>query len=321
VVGVGVACLLHPEAAYGDDHVPVALDYAAPPECPAASGFLDEVAARTAIPRPAQPDEPATTLTVIVRKISGGFKGTLEIGAGQGSAATRQVAAADCEQVVSALALMTALAIDPNASAAPVRKQEEPPPRKPEQSAPRPESARAPASSSRPTSFHWRYQLGAALELVAGVAPEPFLLLRPSLEAGTTGSARWGAAFRLGAGLGSHTATSAEFSLVSGRLEGCPRFRAATSLEISLCAAIDAGRLEATGVGVTPIERVDRPWVAPGATARLEWEFVHFLVVEVAGEAFVPVVRDRFFIGTNETVGRAAAVVGGGVLGLGLRYP
>jgi hypothetical protein len=115
--------------------------------------------------------------------------------------------------------------------------------------------------------------------------------------------------------------TRAEFSLVSGRIEGCPRFQVVRSLEISLCAMLDAGRLEATGVGVTPAERVDRPWVAPGATARVEWQILRFLEFEAAGEVFVPVVRDRFFVGTDDTVGRAAAVVGGAVVGLGARYP
>lgn len=321
MVGVGVAGLLHPKPVYADDHVPVALAYDAPPDCPSADGFLGEVAARTSIPRLAQPDETATTLTVIVRKIAGGFKGTLEMGAGKSSAATRHVSAADCEQVVSALALMTALAIDPNASVTPVRKQQEPPPKKPEPVAPQPASPPPVAPSPPPASFHWRFQLGAALELLAGVAPDPLLLVRPSFEAATTGSARWGASFRLGAGFGNDTSTRAEFSLASGRIEGCPRFRAVRSLEIAICAVLDAGRLEATGVGVTPAERVDRPWVAPGATARLEWEIFDFLEVEVAGEAFVPAVRDRFFVGTDETVSRSAPVVGGAVLGLGVRYP
>lgn len=157
--------------------------------------------------------------------------------------------------------------------------------------------------------------------MLAGVTPDPLLLVRPSFEAGTTGGARWGAAFRLGAGFGGDTSSRAQFSFASGRVEGCPRFRAVRSLEISLCAALDAGRLEATGVGVTPAERVDRPWVAPGATARVEWEILRFVEVELAGEAFVPVVRDRFFVGTDETVGRAAAAVGGAVLGVGVRYP
>jgi hypothetical protein len=271
--------------------------------------------------RPAQPEERATAaLKVVIGKIAGGFKGTLELGAAGGPAAPRQVAAADCEQVVSALALMTALAIDPNASTAPVQKKQEPPNQKPERVAAPPSTPQAAVSRRRGAS-RFRFQLGAALELLAGVAPEPFLLVRPSFEAGTSGDGRWGAAFRVGAGFGNDGSTHAEFSLVSGRLEGCPRFRAAKSLEISLCAAFDAGRLAATGVGVTPTERVNRPWFAPGTTARLEWEILDFLEAEAAGEVFVPVMRDRFFVDAGETVGRAAAVVGGAAIGLGARFP
>src|SRR5882672_7665894 len=107
-------------SARADDHVALVLEYAAPPACPGADRFLDEIAARTSRARPAQPGERATTLTVVIKEVAGGDKGTLQLQSADGATSARQVSAADCEQVVSALALMTALAIDPNAVTDPV---------------------------------------------------------------------------------------------------------------------------------------------------------------------------------------------------------
>jgi len=315
---------LDPVSAHADERVPVALEYVAPPGCPDAEGFLAEIAARTSLPRLAEPGERATALDVVVSSIEGGYKGSLAIETATGAAAARNVSAASCEQVVSALALMTALALDPNASTAAVKKEPTPAP-EPEPAPAKPTPVTASPAPSTVRKRRWRLQLGGAFEVLAGVVPSAFFLGRPSVELGNAGQGRWSMAFRLGAGFGSRTITgrsgAAEFSLVSGRLEGCPRLRASKDVDISVCAALDAGRLEGAGVGVTPAERVERPWVAPGAVLRLEYEITHLLELEAAGEGFVPLVRDRFFIGSGETLGRAAAIVGGATVGLGVRYP
>lgn len=322
------ACLvLSARAARADEQVPVLLDYAAPPVCPAANRFLAEVAARTSMTRPAQPNERAIKLRVVIKEVAGGDKGTLQFESIDGLTSVRQVSAADCEQVVSALALMTALAIDPNASTEPVPKSAPPPP-KPAVPPPDVTTPRAQVREALPpkgTSTRWRLQLGTALEALSGVAPNPLWLLRPSAELGTSSGSRWSAAFRL-SGAFAHTAVSepdgaAEYTLLSGRLEGCPRLRAWRGFELAPCLAVDAGRLQVAGVGLAPSNSVTPVWLAPGFVGRLAWEIVGVLVVEVSGEVLFPLVRDRFYVNADTTLYRTPPVSLGATAGLGVRFP
>ncbi len=168
--------------------------------------------------------------------------------------------------------------------------------------------------------------MGAGLEVLAGVTPEPLLIVRPFVELERAGASAWSSALRLSGGFGRRVVRepvgSAEFTLLAGRIEGCPaRFRATRAFQISPCLAVDAGQLQAVGVGVTPAERVFAPWVAPGVIARLEWEIVDVLVVEVDGEVLFPLARDRFFVRSDATLYRTPAVAGGATAGLGVRFP
>jgi hypothetical protein len=320
-----LAVLLSSAGARADDAaVPLVLDYTAPAGCPDSEQFLHQIAARTALARPALPNERAMKLTVVIKEVTGGDRGSLELESVDGATSARRVSAANCEQVVSALALMTALAVDPNASTAPVAKKEAPPQKPP--TVPSKESEKPRAGDFRPerrSGTHWRLQLGMGLEGLAGVAPKALLLARPSAELGSAGGSRWSSAFRLSAGFGPSAGqdSGGAFSLLTGRVEGCPRFDVAHALQISPCVAFDAGKLEVRGVGVAPTERVERPWLAAGAVGRLEWKVATVLVLELAGEMFLPLVRDRFFVNSDATVHRTPPVVGGGTVGLGVRFP
>jgi hypothetical protein len=313
--------------ASADDHVPLVLEYSAPPACPGADRFLDEIAARTSRARPAKPDERATTLTVVIKDVAGGDKGTLKLQAADGATSARQVSAADCEQVVSALALMTALAIDPNAVTDPVAVTKPPTQKPSEPPAPKPAPASEPkAPPPKPEPSRARFEVGAAFAMLAGATPEPLFMARPFVELGTAGPSPWSRALRISAAYGRRTVIAqeggAEYTLLTGRIEGCPaRFRAMPALQLSPCVAIDAGRLEAVGVGVTPVQSAKAPWVAPGLVARVEWEIANLLVVEVSGEILFPLVRDRFFVNSDTTLYRTSPVAGGAAAGLGVRFP
>lgn len=308
-----------------EEQVPVALDYTAPPACPSAEQFLAEVAARTSVARPAKPNESATTLTVSIQEVAGGNRGSLRLDSPDGSSSARQVAAADCEQVVSALALMTALAVDPDASTAPippvVAPPVKPPVAPPPPVPPRVEKKAQPVVQ-RPTSTKWRARIGVALEALGGVAPDPLLAVRPLIEIDRE-SASASSSLRLTAGWGRETVgQTAEFTLLDARVEGCPfRVRPSRTVRISPCLAFDVGRLEAAGVSLKPAETVHRPWVAPGAVARLEWHIVNALVVEVGGELFVPLERDRFFVDQDTTLHRTPSVAGGAEAAVSASFP
>jgi hypothetical protein len=172
----------------------------------------------------------------------------------------------------------------------------------------------------------WRFRVGVALEALTGPSPDALFLVRPSVELGSSSGSPWSSALRLSVAYGRRSVDAgpagADVTLITGRLEACPlRYRATPTLQIAPCVAVDAGRLEAAGTGITPAERVNAPWVAPGALARLEWWIVDALSAEVSGEFFVPLARSRFYVDENTTIHRVPAVAVGATAGLGARFP
>jgi len=317
-----LAILACSRPARGDDAIPLQLSYSAPATCPDAAAYRAQVAARTPRGRPARGGEPAIALTVVVQDVPGGNTGTLELLTPDGAISMREVSAADCAQVVAALALVTALAIDPNASTAAV-----PVPPAASAQLPRPPTAPAPAPPAKDQSRdRWHFGLGLLVEALGGVAPEVLFFPRPFVQVTRELDASFGYALRLSGarahGEVTHQGGSADFALLAGRLEGCPlRFSPTPRLALSACVPLDAGRLEAAGSGFTPSQRVARPWLSAGALARVEWQLVDVLVLEAAGELFFPIVRDRFFVGDDATLHRVPGLAAGATLGLGVRIP
>lgn len=323
--GRAVSCalltLFVAQSAAAEDRVALQLRYEAPAACPSAERFFAQVEARTPLARTASQGEAATTLVIVIKSVVGGSTATLELRAPDGATSTREVSAAQCEQVVTALALMTALAIDQNASVTPVAERAQPAaPAKAAMVPTAPRSpARAPGSRAR-----FRWEVGAAVEVLGGVSSDPVLLVRPFVE--LEHDASWRFALRVSVARARAQAETsvgaAQLTLWEGRVEGCPlRLEPSAAVRISPCVALDAGQLSALGKGVLPARQVDRPWLAAGGISRLEFGLLGLLAIELSGELFAPIVRDRFFVGANTTVHRAPAVAGGGALGLGVRFP
>ena len=292
--------------------------YEAPAECPNAATFLAQVFARTALAKQAGSSGPATALVVSIRSVPGGYAGRLELQPPDAAMAAREVTAADCAQVVTALALMTALAIDPNAATAPIPAPAPAVPSEPATPTPSPRSPDV-------TKARWRWTIGAALDLLAGFASQPSLLVRPFVELERERNVPLGYAFRI-SGARAHAAVTspeggAELTLWAARAEACPMYFVNRALRLAACLAFDAGQLHASGSGISPVERVDRPWVALGQVARLEIQLFGALALELAGDISFPFVRDRFFIHSDTTIYRAPVIVGGGAVGLGVRFP
>lgn len=320
-VACALSIVLAASVARAQGEVPLRLRYDAPSECPGADAFFAQVVARTALARPAAADAAATELLVTIHSVPGGHAGTLELRAGETETATREVSAAQCDQVVTALALITALAIDPNASTAPIP---EPAPVAP---TPVPEPAQTrPAPPAPPIRERFRFELGAGFGLLANFGSDPTWLVRPFVELARERQGPFGYSFRLSAAR-AHASVVAgeggvELTLWAGRAEACPLHVAlGAPVRLAPCVALDVGQLQARGSGVSPTRQVDRPWLAPGLLTRFELQWLDPLVFEVAGEAFFPVIRDRFFVNTDNTVYRTRAITLGATLGLAFRFP
>jgi hypothetical protein len=96
----------------------IRLTYDAYAGCPSEAQFVGDVTARTDRARRVGADEPARAFDVRVRAEDGESRGVLQITSLDGTVSLRDVTGETCAAVVSALALMTALAIDPRAATA-----------------------------------------------------------------------------------------------------------------------------------------------------------------------------------------------------------
>jgi hypothetical protein len=313
--------------AYADGAIPLRLRYDAPPECPGSDLFFAAVVARTPLARAAAAAEDGRALRIVVKSVPGGSTGTLELAREDATTSLREVSAADCEQVVAALALMTALAIDPHATTGPI----EPAPPAPAPAPAAPPNERAPAADgeaeARATSDsgRLRFEVGAQLEALGGIADGAALLLRPFVQLAGQGGTAWGYALRLSGararGRAANTEGQGSFTLWTARVEPCASWWPLRPLALSACVPVDVGQLEASGIRVVPSERVRRPWVSIGGLARVEWVLFDVLVLEAAAQVFFPVVRDRFYVGSSATLHRAPVAAGGASIGMGVRFP
>jgi hypothetical protein len=140
---------------------PVAVDFQAPEGCSGANKFFASLRSRTAHVRRAEGAEPRTSLEIRLGRERGSVTGELRIIDNRGETETRKMQGPSCDDVVQALALTAALALDPTALIAPpaapepgVAANEEPAkpeivPPAPSEPAPVPvATARAPAESS-----------------------------------------------------------------------------------------------------------------------------------------------------------------------------
>lgn len=163
------AVVLVSRGASADDRRPVLrLEYEAPPGCPDAPEFAQQVERRRAHPASAGSEEPSRALRVQIRRAAGptaggapgGVVGRLVVVDPEGRASERTIEGTDCRGVASALALIAALAVDGNgsppaaAAPAPAASPAPAPPPAPRATSPtRPEpetTAQAPAARPAP---------------------------------------------------------------------------------------------------------------------------------------------------------------------------
>jgi hypothetical protein len=321
--------------------------YVAPAECPTEERFRAEVAARTAKFHAAEANEPARAFAVVVNGDFAQATGYLEVHAIDGTTSRRAVGRGSCEEVVSALALIAAVAIDPDtttgpapaeaatdpANAEPTSSQTSPEPALP---TPAPPQVMAPWSARPSMTERMASPAPASLEWTAGAPLEIFLGLPTRISVGggaflSVAPARnriWVPEGRLtllaATGHASFTGgVGADVLWLLARGEGC-LLNAALSPRVAMggCGAVDAGLLRSAGTGVAHRDTAVRAWIAPGALVRLRWEVFTNLAVDAGGGITVPIRRYPFSYypgtGSNQTAGRLPAV--GGIANIGLGY-
>jgi hypothetical protein len=247
-----------------------------------------------------------------------------------GRPVSRAVSAERCEEVVSGMALVTALAIQSqvfgeqaaaSASTAPVASSPAEPP------APRtPMVASPPRQPPRSRPSPWAHDVGLRFGAADGVGPRLATGVGALWGVGTVAHpslvrlvADWYETRTV-----ERAGGKARFQLFAGRLEVCPvRLVLTRSLVLPACASVEAGVLEAEGKGheVVNPKTVYWPWAAAVLAPRLRFDLGHVFAELVAEERFPLVHRNFKFNRPQREVHQIPYVAFGAAAAVGLRFP
>ncbi len=275
--------------------------------CGTPQQFSDELLQRSAHVRPARADEPGFAFRVDVREQARSMQARLILREPDGRVTVRNVAGATCSEVISALAVIAAVLVEPSPTAE------------------RPESP--PSAASRAEGG--RLGLGASVGFVVqgAVAPQP----RPGVgfeasidyETGSFASPLFALAYQrtLGTAEAPTDNGTAELEWWTVRASLCPvRWPETGKLALRPCGLFDLGRLEGTGIDTELEASAGITWVAPGASARLDAAPVDWLALTVEVGVLAPLNRDRFVFDPGLVAYRPPGVGGLARLALGGRF-
>ena len=321
------------------------VEYRAHPGCPKVEVLIEEITWRTPVAQVAAPGEDALAIRAHIDRRGKTSRAEIVIGKGR-ERITRTISGESCDEVVGALGLVTALAIDPHASTARKRPPPAPPPPPPLPRDPRlpeglpPVAAPEIAGDPLPVEPEYasvapggppRWNLGARASMALGVAPRP--LLGGAVVAERLIDPRWGASLRLAievAATGSFVSTpgGASFLRVMTRVEGCAlTVRVVPWLWFAPCVSAEGGLLRAEGVRVGSLKSVEQatvPWFGLGLLPRVVFERGAFFLEAQGGPVF-PLVRRAFVFEfpdrADVTVHDVPPVTGAVSLGAGYVFP
>jgi hypothetical protein len=329
----------------------VRLDYRAPVECPDAPVFIERVRKRVPSARMAAPDELAREVVVVVSMDEEGFMARLDFVDVHGETITRTLSGKACDEVVSGIALVTALALEvqrelsnraldsapPVPPASPGDTMVEgatPAPPAPAASEtvnppalPGPERASSPPPRPRlkpPRFLHGTGVGGGNAWFVAPGTPAVFDAVFRLAHTSLTGSLRAG--FRGWVSSVTVGGRSADFLGYTGSLEGCPVvWPRVGRVRFEPCVGTTLGVLEGEGdqsdqLAITESSRIF--WADVRGIARLRLALTRLVELEGQGELGVPLRTHRFlFQNPEQTVFEVPRIGLGWRAGVMLHFP
>lgn len=322
--------------ARGEEDLPFRLAYDAPAECPPSDDLVQRIRSYSRRVRLGGGQETATALSVTVTAHTGGFTGVLDARRPGEASFVRSVPAPDCEQSIAAIALIAAIAIDPEASleaAGPARAEAPPSPEpQPAPEVPPPPPMAAPGDTRPERSPPGRakrplgWSLGARAGATSAIAPQwiPDVGAVLAYEANPAG---W---FALRASLSAlygfsgtvpEPSGSARYDRAGARLSACPlELPEISVVSLRPCADAEIGRLHAQGIAVPNSTERSLLWAAVGASVRADRMVAPWLTVGIQAGALFPLIRDGFYFDPGrDIVHRVEQVAAQFALELGLQ--
>jgi hypothetical protein len=286
----------------------VRLSYRAAPGCPDESAFLAALTAQ------AGPFERAPRSSARIRSLDAEISrsdsehvGLLRLREADGTTSERDVRGPTCAEVFSALALVTALAIDTG-----------PPPPNP----PPPDEPPPPQLPPPPPPLRWSWSTAVHAGAFFAMTPAPAWGVEPSVEAspplrGAPLALRLGLALAASPRTGNE-AGAADFSWFAARLDAALWPLSWGPVSLRPTAGVDIGFIRGRGFAIAlPREQI-RPWVDIAAGGRAQIRLIPRLGLELSGGLLVPITRPTWVFDNPQTIVHVTPSVGG-YLSLGVR--
>jgi hypothetical protein len=278
------------------DTTGIRIELDAPPDCATAEAFYESVRRRTERVRPVIEGEPGVRVVVRLMRVGTRAHGELRVIGEHGESDTRRVDGNTCTEVVDALSLTVALAIDPTVHLAPP----EPPPTVVVESTPPPvPPPEEPPPSPPPPERNLETRVGAAVVAMGQVTPYVSFGGELSLRFVMP----WEAASSLGVAV-IHIqndllspADNASVRSTLFQLEACPaRFGDPSALTLEPCLQGLGGWLGVAGRSVAHSESVTRSYFSLGGSLLGGAAFGKGFSGELSVGFAVPTVRRRFIV-------------------------
>lgn len=253
--------------------------------------FSAKLTKRSSRLRPSQRGEDRAEFRLDITKQESVITGHLRVRESDGNETTRTISGANCDEVLSALAIVAAVLVDPSASAAEAPSVS---PLKPK--APTIESF---APATRLT--RWRFAGGVGAGIETAISPRLAATVSLQGEASLLGlglfSPRFALALHRSAGNTLETPNgSAHFQWTAARVAGCPaRLAISEQLSFRPCLFFDLGVLAASGHQTYGGESARVAWYGLGGVARAEYVPVAPLALGLDAGVMLPLVHDRFY--------------------------
>jgi hypothetical protein len=263
-------------------------------------------------------------LRVEIEQGASEYRGRLTVRDRDDAEATREVRGERCEEVVDALAFLSALSVDLLQAQA----SNEPLPAATAAPEPTPAPAETPRERTRqPSGSQLRWTAGAQAEGVSYVGPGVQLGAGLFAEAGfgagvLAPAVRVTASWIQSRSISVQSGGDATLSVATSRVEACPvRLPGRGHLWIAPCAGLELGVIQGQGEDVANAHGGTRLWVAADALTRLTWDVVGPLAAELQAGVTVPFVRHEFTFSPDVGIYQPPAVGAFGGIGAGVHFP
>jgi hypothetical protein len=277
---------------------PYRIEYTAPGECSSRDTFVRELVGRTPLVRVSDETTPSAAYIVTLSPRANDLMGELVLRELDGRETRRALRGKTCDEVVSALAFIAAILVDPESVSRTPTEAPRPAPSRP--LAPMLEGSESSASSGDGGRFRFGAGAGASLETTVSpdIAFGPFAeLVAERTRDGARGLSLGLAFHRVNAPSVLTAAGRAHFTWTAARGWFCPlRLPSHGIFSFVPCGAVEGGTLMAEGKETIDEKTVVRPWLAFGPLARLELWPARFLAITLDGMAvFTPISQPTFF--------------------------